>query len=145
MECLRCQVALLVCQNFQELSFPVAYFPNWMINWVVTTSPESRTLISLKKCNLSDECLPIVIMWSANVEMLNLSKHNFTILPECIKDFQFLSSLTLDDCKFLREIRGIPPNLKWLSAKHCKSLTSSTRNMLLNQVFFSLVFDLIFY
>jgi len=111
---------------------------------MVLTSPKG---IKLKKCNLSDEFLPILVMWSANVEWLDLSGNNFTILPECIKDFQFLSSLTLDDCKCLREIRGIPPNLKYLSTKYCKSLTSSCRNMLLNQVLFCffifLVFDLI--
>ena len=110
------------------------------LSFMVTTSPKSRTHISLTKCNLSDEYLPIVITWSANLKMLNLSGHNFTILPECIKDYRFLFHLRLDDCKFLREIRGIPPNLEYLSAIRCNSLTSSCKNMLLNQVlcFYSL-------
>lgn len=93
----------------------------------------SQKYIKMKKCNLSDEFLPILVMWSANVESLDLSGNNFTILPECIKDCHFLSDLRLDDCKCLREIRGIPPNLKHLSARNCNSLTSSCRNMLLNQ------------
>jgi len=101
---------------------------------MVSTSPKE---ITLKNCNLSDEFLPILVMWSANVKSLDLSGNNFTILPECIKDCHFLWYLRLDDCKCLREIRGIPPNLKRLSAKQCKSLTSSCKNMLLNQVFFS--------
>jgi Leucine-rich repeat (LRR) protein len=109
---------------------------------MVTTIPEHHLYIELKKCNLSDEFLPILVMWSANVECLDLSGNNFTILPECIKDFHLLWSLTLDDCKYLREIRGIPPKLKLLSATNCKSLTSSSRNMLLNQVLFCLLFSL---
>ncbi|RHN52479.1 putative TIR domain, winged helix-turn-helix DNA-binding domain-containing protein [Medicago truncatula] len=48
-------------------------------------------------------------------------------------DIQLVKCNLLDDCKCLREIRGIPPNLKHLSAIRCKSLTSSCKNMLLNQ------------
>jgi Leucine-rich repeat (LRR) protein len=102
---------------------------------MVTTIPKD---MYLRECNLLDQFLPILVMWSANVERLDLSGNNFTILPECIKGFPHLWKLTLDDCKCLREIRGIPPKLKWLSAKQCKSLTSWSRNMLLNQVFFPL-------
>ncbi|AES76312.1 functional resistance protein KR1, putative [Medicago truncatula] len=97
---------------------------------MVTSSAEH---MHLRNCILSDEFLPIIVMWSANVSKLDLSGNNFTILPECIKDCRFLTDLILDDCKCLREIRGIPPNLKHLSAKYCKSLISSARNMLLNQ------------
>ncbi|XP_045817182.1 disease resistance protein RUN1-like [Trifolium pratense] len=82
---------------------------------------------------LQDESLPIILKWFANVTELNLSNSNFTILPECIKEHQSLWSFNLEDCKYLQEIRGTPPNLKWLSALNCKSLSSSCRRMLLNQ------------
>ncbi|MCH79902.1 disease resistance protein [Trifolium medium] len=97
---------------------------------IVSSKVKSLVLI---ECNLTGESLPIVLKWFANVTNLNLSKSNFTILPECIKEHRSLSRLYLDDCKFLQEIRGIPPNLKFLSALNCESLSSSCRSMLLNQ------------
>jgi hypothetical protein len=57
--------------------------------------------------------------------------NNFTILPECIKECHLLRELYLDKCQYLREVRGIPPNLKIFSAQWCESLTSA--EMLLNQ------------
>jgi Leucine-rich repeat (LRR) protein len=111
--------------------------PNQNVKLNSTPSSNVRQL-RLKRCNLSEEFLAMLLMWFANVEYLNLSRSNFTILPECIRDCHFLRRLHLDDCKFLREIRGVPPNLKRLSALGCKSLTSSCRSMLLNKVFFFL-------
>jgi len=137
----RLPISIFRMPNLSKITFYRCIFPKLDDKWssMVSTSP---TDIQLVKCNLSDEILPIVVMWSANVELLNLSENNFTILPECIKHCHFLWSLRLDDCKCLREIRGIPPNLKHLSAIRCKSLTSSSKNMLLNQVLFCLLFSL---
>ncbi|KAK2367511.1 TMV resistance protein N [Trifolium repens] len=81
--------------------------------------------ITLAECNLNDESLPIALKWFANERDLILSRNNFTILPLCIKEHGSLESLILDDCKFLQEIRGIPPNLKYLSLENCDSLSSS--------------------
>ncbi|KAK2421656.1 TMV resistance protein N [Trifolium repens] len=89
--------------------------------------------IMLEDCNLNDESLPIALKWFANVTHLNLSENNFTILPLCIKEHGSLGFLKLNNCKFLQEIRGIPPNLKELSLANCDSLSSSSRSMLLNQ------------
>ncbi|XP_012567220.1 TMV resistance protein N-like [Cicer arietinum] len=89
--------------------------------------------LDLKNSNLSDVYIPIILTWFANVKYLDLSQNNFTILPECIKECQLLRNLKLDDCKFLEEILGIPPNLKVFSALRCKSLNFSSRSMLLNQ------------
>jgi Leucine-rich repeat (LRR) protein len=104
----------------------------------------NKQLIMLVDCNLNDETLPIVLKWFANVRHLYLSGNNFTILPLCIKEHGSLETLVLDNCKFLQEIRGIPPNLKYLSAVNCDSLSSSCRSMLLKQVLFFLVFDFVF-
>ncbi|KAL2334238.1 hypothetical protein Fmac_015451 [Flemingia macrophylla] len=89
--------------------------------------------LHLLNCNLLDDFFPIVLQWFANVKVLNLSWNDFRVIPECIKECRFLTSLTLDDCESLREIKGIPPNLKYFSARNCPSLTSSSRNMLLSQ------------
>jgi hypothetical protein len=91
--------------------------------------------IELSEDKLTDLCLLINLKRFANVAYLNLSLSNITILPECIKEQRSLRILKLDDCMCLQEIRGIPPNLKCLSALNCKSLSSSCRSMLLNQVF----------
>jgi hypothetical protein len=45
-----------------------------------------------------------------------------------------LRELILDDCFYLREIKGIPPNLDHFSAKNCTLLTSQCASMLVNQV-----------
>ncbi|RHN51766.1 putative leucine-rich repeat domain, L domain-containing protein [Medicago truncatula] len=117
--------------NFEDCLLPKKN--DKLSSMVFTSRAVDIEYIELIKCNLSDKFLPILVMWSANVKTLDLSGNNFTILPECMKDCRFLWFLKLDDCKCLREIRGIPPNVKHLSAIRCKSLTSSCKHMLLNQ------------
>nr|WIL60024.1 nodulation protein [Melilotus officinalis] len=89
--------------------------------------------LNLAKCNLSDECLSILLKWCVNVIYLNLSGNNFKILPECLSECHHIRELDLNYCKSLEEIRGIPPNLKILFAIECYSLSSSSRRMLLSQ------------
>ncbi|XP_039682531.1 disease resistance protein RPV1 isoform X1 [Medicago truncatula] len=91
------------------------------------------TKLELYNCKLSDECLPIFLKWCVYVTYLDLSWNNFKLIPECLSECYLLSSLRLDNCKSLEEIRGIPPNLARLSAIGCKSLSSSSRKMLLSQ------------
>ncbi|KAL5173275.1 TMV resistance protein N [Glycine soja] len=73
-------------------------------------------------CDLSDELLPLFLSCFVNVKNLNLSANKFTVIPECIKECRFLTTLTLDHCDRLQEIRGIPPNLKEFSAIRMPSL-----------------------
>ena len=104
------------------------------------------TELRLKGCYLSDECLPILLKWVVNVKHLDLSENNFKILPECLNECHLMRNLQLDACYYLVEIRGIPPNLHYLSAINCKSLSSSSRKMLLSQVCcFFLHYYLIYY
>ncbi|KEH16206.1 disease resistance protein (TIR-NBS-LRR class) [Medicago truncatula] len=91
------------------------------------------TNLILHDCKLSDECLPIFLKWCVNVTSLDLSYNNFKLIPECLSECHLLNILILDNCKSLEEIRGIPPNLEMLSAMGCKSLSSSSRRMLLSQ------------
>ncbi|XP_061347996.1 disease resistance protein Roq1-like [Gastrolobium bilobum] len=111
--------------------------------WNLGSLPEVGSMVSsnlellkLVKCNVSDEILAIGLTWFANVKNLDLSFNCFTIIPECIKECHLLRSLTLDYCRNLREIRRIPPNLKYFSARNCYSLTSESISKLLDQVYF---------
>ncbi|XP_020222472.1 disease resistance protein RPP5 isoform X3 [Cajanus cajan] len=85
------------------------------------------------KCNLDDDFFSIGFTRLAYVNQLDLSNNNFTVIPECIKQCQLLQRLDVRNCKHLREIRGIPPNLKYFLATNCVSLTSSSISMFLYQ------------
>jgi hypothetical protein len=107
---------------------------------VISTVSSNVERLHLRFCNLSDDFFPTGLTWFRNVKQLDLTSNNFTILPECIKEYHLLRDIRLDNCKYLREVRGIPPNLKIFSALWSESLTS--KEMLLNQVFY---FIIIFY
>nr|KYP65799.1 TMV resistance protein N [Cajanus cajan] len=89
-------------------------------------------ILCLTKCKWLLE-LPI-LPWLRNVTHLCLANSNTTILPSCIGVCLSLKSLDLRGCKKLREIRGLPPNIKKLQAMDCTSLTSESKEMLLNEV-----------
>ncbi|XLR24751.1 hypothetical protein S83_052651 [Arachis hypogaea] len=97
-----------------------------------TLSSSNVTNLTLDKYMLSDNFFPLALAWFRNVKTLDLSSNRFTILPECIQDFRFLSSLKVDFCTKLVKIAGIPPNLKQFSAVGCSNLTEVT-SVLLNQ------------
>ncbi|KEH29802.1 functional resistance protein KR1, putative [Medicago truncatula] len=82
---------------------------------------------------LQYECLQIVLKSCVNVKFLDLSFGYFKILPECLNECHLMETLILNLSKHLEEIRGFPPNLKYLEALECKSLSSSSRRMLLSQ------------
>jgi len=90
------------------------------------------TELNLLYCNLSDDCLQTVLKWCSNVKNLNLSGNKFKTLPECLSECHRLWNLNVEFCCRLEDIRGIPPNLNYFSALRCKSLSSSSRRMLLN-------------
>ncbi|MED6181140.1 hypothetical protein PIB30_016665, partial [Stylosanthes scabra] len=102
---------------------------------ILTHSLPSQNLraLDLINSNLSDEFFLLALAWFPNVKSLDLRGNNFTVLPECIQQFHFLEDLQVDDCIYLREIRGIPPNLKYFSALNCKSLSPRGTRVLLNQ------------
>ncbi|XP_039689130.1 disease resistance protein RUN1 isoform X3 [Medicago truncatula] len=79
------------------------------------------------------ECLQIVLKSCVNVKFLSLSRCNFKILPEYLNECHLMRTLVLNFNDHLEEIRGFPPNLKYLEAIGCKSLSSSSRRMLLSQ------------
>jgi len=101
--------------------------------------PSKVEWLSVLSCNLNDDFFSIDFTRFALVKELALHENNFTILPECLKQCQFLWYLNVSGCKHLQEIRGIPPNLRHFFAKKCISLASSSKRMLLNQVLSCLI------
>ncbi|MED6183287.1 hypothetical protein PIB30_036473 [Stylosanthes scabra] len=106
------------------------------LNGLLTHSlPSSNiTCLFLKNVKLKDDFFLLAVVWFPNVDFLELSGNDFTIIPECIQEFRFLWYLNLDNCQSLQEITGIPPNLKWFSAKNCKLMSPGGSSVLLNQV-----------
>ncbi|XP_020217582.1 TMV resistance protein N [Cajanus cajan] len=98
------------------------------------TMSSSVNYVDFHHCyHLTDQFLCTVIPWLHNVTDLSLSYSNITILPSSISVCLSLKTLNLNGCKELREIRGLPPNIKNLSAINCTSLSSKSNEMLQNQ------------
>ncbi|XP_027362786.1 TMV resistance protein N-like [Abrus precatorius] len=84
-------------------------------------------------CYETDEFLATLLPCLPLVTFLFLNNSNITVLPSCINSCRSLTKLYLDECKQLREIKALPPNIKYLSAVNCTSLTSQSKEMLLAQ------------
>ncbi|KAI9128578.1 hypothetical protein K1719_000061 [Acacia pycnantha] len=103
-----------------------------------------RNILSLefKNCNISNENLRIYLAAFSNIGVLDLTGSDFTILPTCIEDCQFLDKLVLDECKHLIEVEKVPPSIMELSAEDCTSLSSESRKLLLSKEFLASVVPL---
>ncbi|KAI4313032.1 hypothetical protein MLD38_037811 [Melastoma candidum] len=58
------------------------------------------------------------------LKILDLLGNRIITLPECLGQFIQLQQLKVVDCKRLREIRCLPPNLAHFNAEGCESLES---------------------
>ncbi|CAI8587884.1 unnamed protein product [Vicia faba] len=103
-------------------------------HWPETTPSDVRSVVDFSFCHLSDEFLVTLLPCFHHVTNLSLDYSSITILPSCINACHSLKELTLNNCTELREIRGLPPNIKHVSAINCTSLTSQSKEMLLNQI-----------
>ena len=108
--------------------------PNTSLDEFRSTMFSNVGHLNLKYNNLSYECLPLLLKSCVNVRHLDIWGSNLKILLGCLNECHLLRVLHLNRCEYLEEIRGIPPNLERLSARHCESLSSSSRRMLLSQV-----------
>ncbi|RZB92294.1 TMV resistance protein N [Glycine soja] len=121
--------------------------------WVNSEEGEENmgSILSLKigefdvqYCDLYDDFFSTGFTQFAHVETLCLAGNNFTFLPECIKEFKLLRYLLVSNCKYLQEIRGVPPKLTSLQAINCISLSSSSSSMFLNKELYAEKIDFCF-
>jgi len=81
-----------------------------------------RRLLSFRYWDLSGSNLFRIIDCFSALTKLSISKSDIVTIPPCIRRLVGLMSLCLEECKQLREILGIPPNLISLKATGCVSL-----------------------
>ncbi|KAK7274819.1 hypothetical protein RIF29_15918 [Crotalaria pallida] len=92
-----------------------------------------KIVASFRFCSFTNEFFSSLFPYLHYVTDLLLDFSNITMLPTSINACHSLVKLSLNGCKELREIRGLPPNIKKLSALNCTSLTSRSKAILLSQ------------
>ncbi|XP_028769821.1 disease resistance protein TAO1-like isoform X2 [Neltuma alba] len=87
----------------------------------------------LMNCGLLDEELHLILNRFRNLRELYLSGNDFVSLPRCIKECTNLWKLNVSDCKRLRDIPELPPELFQIEAVNCTSLTAESLDNLYSQ------------
>ena len=83
--------------------------------------PSLKTL-NLSDCNLWDGGLPVDLSCLSSLHELDLSKNNFTRLPDSISQLSKLKSLNLNDCSRLQSLPDLPLSIGIIYARRCPSL-----------------------
>ncbi|KAL2334343.1 hypothetical protein Fmac_015556 [Flemingia macrophylla] len=133
----RCGAVQLPSRIFTELGL-IIFKAEWCegLHWPdleVGEEPLTIEFLTISDCNLSDDFFDKGFQRFSRVKKLNLTGNNFTFLPKCINKLQLLKHLDVHDCYHLREIRGIPPQLKYLNAANCESLSCSSKSMVIKE------------
>ncbi|KAG7945339.1 hypothetical protein I3843_15G146500 [Carya illinoinensis] len=85
--------------------------------------PNLRISCSHSESNFFQLCsLFAMFNSSANLDSLSLSKLEIVSLPKSIKESVTLTNLTLACCRKLEEIPELPPNIRQVDVRGCKSL-----------------------
>ncbi|XP_030962619.1 uncharacterized protein LOC115983903 isoform X3 [Quercus lobata] len=82
----------------------------------------SLVSLDLSDCNLSDGELPDDLSCLSSLKSLNLSKNNFTNLPDSISELSELKLILLDHCSQLKSLPYLPLSTQYVSARGCSSL-----------------------
>ncbi|XP_042961445.1 disease resistance protein RPV1-like isoform X1 [Carya illinoinensis] len=107
-----CQLDLRDCKQLEEiLHLP----PN-------IEEVNANECFNLKKFFPESYNLLRTYNFSSNLWKLNLSGSGIVSIPPCIERFVGLSHLYLEDCKQLKEILHLPPNINEVNANGCSSL-----------------------
>jgi Leucine-rich repeat (LRR) protein len=86
--------------------------------------PRFRFIASLNLTdhNLWDGALPDDLSCLSSLQYLDLSRNNFTHLPDSISQLSQLKSLTLNDCSRLQSLPVLPLSIGFLTIKRCPLL-----------------------
>ncbi|XP_042960786.1 disease resistance protein Roq1-like [Carya illinoinensis] len=113
-ECLE-DVTVIECPNFVYFGQEVGH--------------NGQSMPQENEISLSKEFLPLTpresnnLSWtfnfSSSLRYLNLDSIGIISLPPFIEGFVEFSHLSLKDCKQLKEIRYLPPNIKYVEARGC--------------------------
>ncbi|XP_059455234.1 disease resistance protein RPV1-like [Corylus avellana] len=78
--------------------------------------------LDLGNCALSESNFFTTFDCCSMLNHLDLSGSDIVTIPRCIESFVGLTFLYLNECKQLREIIGLPPNVEVVKARECMSL-----------------------
>ncbi|KAM5549953.1 disease resistance protein RUN1-like [Rosa sericea] len=81
----------------------------------------SLTQLNLSDCNLSEEAMPSDFGCLSSLRSLNLSRNQFSRLPESIGQLSRLDRIRLDWCQKLQRLPELPSHA-WVYADNCISL-----------------------
>ncbi|XP_028114155.1 uncharacterized protein LOC114312138 [Camellia sinensis] len=96
--------------------YSIRFLPSSISGWC------SLTKLDLRDCNLSEEDFPVNFGNLSSLQALDLDGNNFCILPDGLSHLSKLEMLNLNNCKRLKVISGLPPNLLKVYAEFCASL-----------------------
>ncbi|XP_042965191.1 TMV resistance protein N-like isoform X2 [Carya illinoinensis] len=82
----------------------------------------SLVALDLGDSNLLDGALPEDLSSLSSLESLNLSRNNFTRLPDSISQLPKLKFLCLDNCSRLQLLPNLPSTTQFVMARECTSL-----------------------
>jgi Leucine-rich repeat (LRR) protein len=89
----------------------------------------------IDNCVLLESNLFRIFNWCPRLATLNLSGTAIVTIPPCMGRFIHLEVLTLENCKQLRKILGLPPNIKRVRAEGCMSLETFFEEPQTSQLF----------
>ena len=133
------------CDNLVEIDASVGLLKKlktWDLSYCSKLQflPSQLRLISLTDFILNNcprlEKFPEIHPEMECLESLELSLTGIKIItiPESLSRFPRLQSLSVENCKQLREIQGLPQSIRYVDARNCMLLDTQS---LLNQVCFS--------
>ncbi|XP_065617355.1 disease resistance protein RUN1 [Quercus suber] len=85
--------------------------------------------LNLSDCNLSDEAPLDDLSCLSSLQFLDLSKNEFTRLPDSFSQLSKLISLELNDCSRLQSLPILSPTTLFVHARGCTSLESYSNEL----------------
>ncbi|KAJ7960444.1 Disease resistance-like protein [Quillaja saponaria] len=128
-------ISFLELGNLKELDMEYCLKLEECLKFFDITVPSKLDLVSLcvDGCDLSDEGLHIILTCFPKLTNLSLSRNKFESLPKITQELVYLENLVLNGCENLKQVLGIPPQLKYICALHCNQMTPQSSNILLSQ------------